>query len=121
MSAIPYSRRNQAYVRSRRTVKRKAVVQDWTSVGFVFVVVLALSFGFTTMLGQMMAERASQSSRMAEERYREAVYATDNLRRQIDSLSGIDGLDMWAEGHGYLAPDQLVQPSYKPDRVATNF
>lgn len=99
--------RARVIAQKRAAARRKAVS---TAVGyaFLFLLVAATTFTFSTLIGHSMMENARLDSVRATSRARAAKAEVASLRNRIESLSNMKAIEDWAKSRGFLAPYQVA-------------
>lgn len=119
MSAAPvyperHSRRYRSSVsrpaprRRRRTVRRRAPRRNANGLvlGYIalFGMVVAVTFGFSTLAGHSFMEHARREAIRAGERTRIARADLGRLRSRLERLTTMKSVDDWSKTRGFVAP-----------------
>jgi hypothetical protein len=96
--------REQAVERVKQKPKTNVAAVVAMKAG-LFVSVMGLVYGASSLGGQVMVESARQQRIEAIERAADARGAVVSLNRQLDRLTGHGGIDRWALGHQFKSPD----------------
>ena len=83
-----------------------------------FIIMAGLTFMASSLLGQVMVEKARREGLRAAERSREARKVEAVLRQRIDYLGSLGTVEAWATSHNFVAPDGVIQPAQQVARVA---
>lgn len=94
-------------VRPVRATRRKANVTG-RLVTLAFVALL--SFGVSSLSGQVMLEKARHEKAAAVARTKEAQRAEVALREKLDDLTSADRIAEWASAHGFMPADVSPAP-----------
>ena len=78
-----------------------------------FAIIVCCAFIASSLLGNVMVEKARREGLRAAERARDARKAEAVLREQVDSLMSLAAVEDWATAHNFSAPDGLGVSSAK--------
>jgi len=113
MSALPIAKpRIQAQPRLRVVEGTLPSVGTMCLQGAVaFVIVTTFVFGASSLFGHVMVEKARREGISAGRRLQTALQGQSNLAAELESLSDMARLELWAKQNGFVAPDVLPKPS----------
>jgi hypothetical protein len=108
----------RARVLERRRSK-SAIVGLLLVHSMMFSMIAGLTYGASSLYGQVMVESARRDRIEAKERADQAKKGEVLLRERLDKLTQAAAIDEWAFAHGFRAPDGLGQPAKLEKLVAS--
>lgn len=111
MSAIPIGRPLKGRSERREQARRRS--EAWGNIAnsaALFICIAGTVYLVSSMVGQVMVEKARREGIRAASRSIEAKKAESMIRRHVEALTSLSAVDEWASAHGFLAPDKQVQP-----------
>lgn len=105
MSAIPLNgprTRTRPIPRTRAKTEANHALRDsilWYALGFSIIV--GLTYGTSSLVGQTMMEQARREGLQARERAQDARKDVAVLRQRVERLVGMRSVEQWATVRGY--------------------
>lgn len=120
MAAIPLPAQNAAApIRKRVDTRRRAHARSMAiRRSLVFALVAGASFMASSLMGNVMLEKARQEGKQAMRRTAAAREYQSTLQRQVIRLHSSTSVQSWAAANGFVASDSLSHPSFEDRRVA---